>query len=251
MTIQEAEEKLENYLLHGLQAELHWAKEARAVAMVVGNHSQRTNNTRFRFLFGRLQEVFSERETLSVAKIFDRPNRRNPIRSISTTLDLLEEHADLWNLRERDFLENFLHKNGYCSMSEKTDREISIAVVEVYKSNLPLATKKDSCQLSNSLDAVLQSRDKVHAHNEAVLASERTLPSWKDTKVLIDYAEDFIGTIIRCFLGIAYIVNEPNLISKHLEQLMAVSNLVNEEYKSEQRNLWVVERLRKELFESN
>jgi len=98
MTIQEAEEKLENYLLHGLQAELHWAKEARAVAMVVGNHSQRTNNTRFRFLFGRLQEVFSERETLSVAKIFDRPNRRNPIRSISTTLDLLEEHADLWNL---------------------------------------------------------------------------------------------------------------------------------------------------------
>lgn len=249
MTTQEAEEKLENYLLYGLQAELHWAKEARTVAIVIGNHSEVINNTRFRTLFGRLQEIFSERETLSVAKIFDRPNRINAVRSISTTLILLEENVDLWNLQERDFLEDFLLENGYGYMSEKTDREISIAVIEVFKTTLPLSAKKDSCQLSNSLDAILQSRDKVHAHNEAISASERTLPSWKDTQLLIDYAEDFIKTIIRGFLGIAVIVNEPTLTAKHLEQLMAVSNLVNEQYKWEQSNRWTIERLRKELFE--
>ncbi len=102
--------------------------------------------------------------------------------------------------------------------------------------------------MSNSLDAVLQSRDKVHAHNEAISASERTLPSWKDTQLLIDYAEDFIKTIIRGFLGVAVIVNEPTLTARHLEQLMAISNLVNEDYKSEQGNQWAMERLRKELF---
>ncbi len=248
MTIQEAEEKLENYLLYGLQAELHWAKEARTVAIVIGNHSAVINNTRFRTLFGRLQEIFSERETLSVAKIFDRPNRISPVRSISTTLILLEENVDLWNLSERDFLEDFLLENGYGDMSEKTNREISIAVIEVFRKTLPLSAKKDSCQLSNSLDAVLQSRDKVHAHNEAISASERTLPSWKDTQLLIDYAEDFIKTIIRGFLGVAVIVNEPTLTARHLEQLMAISNLVNEDYKSEQGNQWAMERLRKELF---
>ena len=47
MNIQEAEEKLENYLLNGIQAELYWAKEARAAAIVIANHSQKTNNTRF------------------------------------------------------------------------------------------------------------------------------------------------------------------------------------------------------------
>lgn len=248
MNTQEAEEKLENYLLSGLQAELYWAKEARNVATVIGNHSEVINNTRFRALFGRLQEVFSERETLSVAKMFDRPSRMNPVRSISTTLNLLEENVELWNLRERNFLEDFLLENGYESMSEKTDREISIAVIKVFKETLPLSIKKDSCLLSNSLDAILQSRDKVHAHNEAILASERTLPSWKDTQLLIDYAENFIKTIIRGFLGISEIINEPNLIARHLEQLMAVSNLVNEQYKSEQSNQWMVERLRKELF---
>ena len=251
MNTQEVEEKLENYLLYGLQSELYCAKEARAIAIVIGNHSERTNNTRFKALFGRLQEVFSERETLSVAKMFDGPNRRNPVRSIPTTLDLLEEHADLWNLQERDFLEDFLHKNGYGCMSEKTDKEISIAVTEIYRTTLPLSTKKDSCQLLRSLDAVLQSRNKVHAHNEAILASERTLPSWKDTQLLTDYAEDFIKTIIRGFLGIAEIINEPSVMSKYLEQLMAISNLVNEEYKSEQRNIWVVERLQNELFKND
>ncbi len=251
MNIQEAEEKLENYLLNGIQAELYWAKEARAAAIVIGNHSQKTNNTRFRSLFGRLQEVFSERETLSVAKMFDKPNKRNPVRSISTTLDLLEENADLWNLQERDFLEDFLLKNGFGCMSEKTYREISMAVVEVYRATLPLSTKKDYCELSSSLDAVLQSRNKVHAHNEAILASERTLPSWNDTKILTDYAEDFVKTIRRGFLGLAEIIYEPNSTARHLEQLMAVSNLVNEKYKSEQSNLWAIERLKKELFKED
>jgi len=64
MNTQEAEERLKDYLLYGIQSELSWAKEARAVAVVIGKHSQRINSTRFAPLFGRLQEIFSERETL-------------------------------------------------------------------------------------------------------------------------------------------------------------------------------------------
>jgi hypothetical protein len=105
--------------------------------------------------------------------------------------------------------------------------------------------------LSKSLDTVLQSRDKVHAHNEAILPSERTPIGWGDTKVLIDYAENFVEIVSRGFLGLASIVHDPDLTAKRLEQLLAVSNLVNEKYKSEQKNIWVIERLREELFKED
>ena len=58
MNTQEAEEKLENYLLNGILAELHWAKEVRALATMIGNHSAKINSTIFNSLFGRFKRFF-------------------------------------------------------------------------------------------------------------------------------------------------------------------------------------------------
>ena len=111
--------------------------------------------------------------------------------------------------------------------------------------------KKDKCQLSASLDRVFQSRDKVHAHNEAILTSERNLPSWADTGQLFDYAESFVKLIGRAYLGIADIIIEPRMTSRRLELLMAVLGLVTKDFAEDERNRWVVERLRREAVEKS
>lgn len=248
MTHTEAEEKLNDYLMNGIQAELYWAEEARLVAVMIGSHSGRTNSTRFSGLFGRLQEVFSERETLAVAKMFDRPSRHHPVRSIGTTLTILEQNIDNWTLSERNILENFLIENNRGVSSEINDRELSLAVVSHFKSTLPSVEKKAICALSASLDRVFQSRDKVHAHNEAILPSSRTLPSWNDTKLLCAYSKNFIETISHGFLGIGAIITEPQRAQKMLEQLMATANLTNDEFRQDERNIWMIQQLRKELL---
>ena len=115
-------------MLYGIQSELSWAKEARAVAVVIGKHSQRINSTRFAPLFGRLQEIFSERETLCIAKIFDRP-RRFPVRSIPAILNLIEEYAQMWSLPERNYLENMLSSGDYNSFEGKSNEQISLEIV--------------------------------------------------------------------------------------------------------------------------
>ena len=251
MNTQEAEEKLKDFLLYGVQAELSWAKEARAVAVIIGKHSERINSTRFAPLFGRLQEVFSDRETLCVAKIFDRPSRKFPTRSIPSILNLIKECASLWDFSERSYFENLLRSNGYISFEGKNNEQVSLEIVDFFRQNIPSIEKKDSDALSSALDCVFQSRDKVHAHNEAILKTERTLPSWTDTKILIEYTEEFIKTISRGLFGWEEIVTQPEMMSKQLEMIMGVSNLVSKDYVKEEKNSWFLEELRKELFPNN
>ncbi len=106
------EEKLENYLTYGILSEVIWAEEARALALVIGNHASKINHSEFRFLFGRLQDIFSERETLGVAKIFDKPDRNYPVRSVSSILNLIEDYSDLWTLSGKNNIETFLLAEG-------------------------------------------------------------------------------------------------------------------------------------------
>jgi hypothetical protein len=131
--------------------------------------------------------------------------------------------------------------------SQRSDEDISIAVVAYFRNTLPSADKKGTCELSASLDRVLQSRDKVHAHNEAVPKSSRDLPSWKDTRELFEYGRSFVSTISAGFLGIALIATEPWRTSRLLDLLIAVSNLATEDFINDPRNEEVVQRLRNEL----
>lgn len=248
MTHREAEEKLNDYLMNGVQAELYWAEEARQVAVMIGSHSTRTNSTRFSGLFGRLQEVFSERETLAVTKMFDRLSRGYPVRSIGAVLTILEDNIDYWTLPERIVLERCLISNGREDASELSNQDLSIGIIEHFRSTLPSTEKKEHCLLSASLDRVFLSRDKVHAHNEANAASSRTKPSWRDTKILYEYGKNFVETIAFGYLGIAAIITEPQRVPKLLELLMATANLTNDEFRQDQGNIWMIQRLRKELL---
>jgi hypothetical protein len=83
MTVEEAEERLKDYLLYGIAAEVHFADEAYALAEEIGQHVPAIRAAGFESLFGTLQVLLSERQTLSVTKLFDRPNK-HPTRSHSS-----------------------------------------------------------------------------------------------------------------------------------------------------------------------
>jgi len=246
MDTQEAEKKLRSYLLYGIQTELTLAQESRGLAFIIGKHSTVINDRDFGSLFARLQEIFSERETLCVAKIFDRPNKRNPLRSISSILNLIEENADLWSLPERSCLEKILTDNGYDSCEKITNRELALNIVSFYRSDMPSIDKKETCKLSASLDAVFQSRDKVHAHSEAIPIEERTLPTWADTQTLIEYANNFTKTISLGFLEISDIVMLTHeTLPNQFEILLGIANLVNDDFQSEK--LGLIKEMRRRL----
>jgi hypothetical protein len=247
MNTEGARERLNDYLLNGVEAELYWAQEARLMATIIGKHSRRINETRFGVLFGRLQEVFSERETLAISKIFDRPNKRFPTRSIPAILDLVDAESSCWILEDRYVLAELLRSRGLGDFSEEKDEEISRAVTAHFRSTVPSPDKKETCSLSASLHRVLQSRNKVHAHNEAVTVGSRDLPSWKDTEELFQYGRDFVSAIAEGFLGIALIATQPHQTSRLLELLIALANLTTDEFFEDKRNRWTLERLRADL----
>src|SRR5918998_5314549 len=98
---QDAEKRLKDFILNGIVTEILWAEEAYALAQEIGRRADAIRAAGFGSLFGSLQVLASDRQTLSVAKMFDRPRGRYPTRSIPATLAFLKAHADSWRVPER------------------------------------------------------------------------------------------------------------------------------------------------------
>src|SRR4051794_40895103 len=152
----EAEDRLKDYLLNGIATEIALADQAYSLVVEIGQHAKQINVANFGGLFGSLQVILSDRQTLAATKLFD-PVGRYPTRSIPGTLDLLERHAMLWQVPQRRKLEETLVKGGEDTghLEQLSNVELTHAVVRHFRSTLPAA------------DTLRQSRDKVIAHNEA------------------------------------------------------------------------------------
>jgi hypothetical protein len=91
--------------------ELLWADQAYSLAEEIGKYAHHINVANYGELFGALQLVLSERQTLAIVQIFD-PAKSYPTRSIPGTLDLLENNADLWRVSDQDKLHQELIDAG-------------------------------------------------------------------------------------------------------------------------------------------
>ena len=67
----EAANRLREYLLDGIAVEILQAEQAYTLAQEIGKYAKEINVANFGELFGTLQIVLSDRQTLSVVKIFD------------------------------------------------------------------------------------------------------------------------------------------------------------------------------------
>jgi hypothetical protein len=65
---EEATVRLREYLLNGIASEIRRAEEAYSLVQEIGKYAEEINSTNFGELFGSLQIMLSDRQTLSVVK---------------------------------------------------------------------------------------------------------------------------------------------------------------------------------------
>jgi hypothetical protein len=71
----EVEKQLMDYLLNGLGTQIALADQAYALAVEIGQHAKQINEANFGDLFGALQAMLSDRQTLEATKLFDEERR--------------------------------------------------------------------------------------------------------------------------------------------------------------------------------
>jgi hypothetical protein len=235
MNTKEAEEILNDYLMNGIVKELFFADQTKALAVTIGKHSPVINSKGFGDLFGSLQNILSDHQTLAVAKIYDPPGRKYPTRSIPAMLSLIKKHSDLWSLPQRHILEELLINEGNnpAFIKHLNNQQLSLEVVAHFIYTMPHKDKVGDCNLSDALETVREVRNKVHAHNEAIDKAARKLPTWAGVESLVNYAKDFACVISFGFLNL-HLGNHskdymPGVgtrqLSRKMEKLIALANL--------------------------
>jgi|GEM_PF-3453530 len=234
MNLAEAEEKLDDYLMKGIVSEIFWADEGKAFAVKIGEHATTLNPTQYGRLIGRLQTMASNEQTLAVAKIFDADKRT---RSIPNILTLIDDNIPVWQLKDRRALELFLMNEGRDEMILKSasDTDLILFTTGQYRRTLPHPDNASHCNLSAALKAVRESRNKVHAHNEAIDAAARTLPTWGGTESLVTYAKDFVRVIAMAFFARSfgqstanyYLSQDARRTSQLFERLLKEAKLID------------------------
>ena len=185
--------------------EIFWADQTYALAEEIGKYVQRINVANFGELFGSLQLVLSERQTLAIVKIFE-PAKDYPTRSVPGTLALIENNAELWNVHQRESLYQELIEAGLDStrLERMDNAELTRAVVARFRDTLPDPKWVSLDNLSLSLSILRQSRDKMIAHNEAIEPSALQTPTWGEAISLANYAKEFVATLGAGYLGLLF-----------------------------------------------
>jgi hypothetical protein len=181
--------------MEGIVADFFEAEQTYALLKQIGQNAEAINQANFGALFGPLQSVLSNAFLLSVAKLFEKPNRKYPTRSISSVLQLLERSSHELLIEQRIVVMRRLAAAGMNieSLEEMPDSEITLRIVQFYTASLPSTELATRCEMSKSLDAVVTRRDKVVAHNEMIDRSTLPQTSWADIEGLMSYAKGFIA----------------------------------------------------------
>ena len=235
MNAKEAEEALHDFLMNGIAKELFFADHTKDLAVVIGKHSGTVNSKGFGDLFGSLQSILSDHQTLCVAKIYDPPSKKYPTRSIPAILSFIEKHSSLWSLPQRHILEKLIVDEGHnpTTVHGMNNQQLSLAVVSHFNQTMPQSGKAGHCSLSAALETVREARNKVHAHNEAIDKAARKLPTWGGVESLINYAKDFACVIgfgfLSLYLGNTHkdylLATDARQASGKMEKLLVLANL--------------------------
>jgi AbiU2 len=205
--------KLKEYV-NGLAGQVLSADRAHAILRAIGENAQALNAQNFGNLFGYLQGVLADHLGLAITKIFERASTQYEVRSIASTLAVLEEVASSVPILGRQRLLQALASHGVDSAALKyaNDEELTRVVVSTYRSLLPDSSKAKACALSAALHSWRTHRDKRVAHDEVTPSNSLPTITWGESQKLLDVAKEFIGVIGWGYLSTAYIMNENRFI---------------------------------------
>ena len=222
MDTAEAQKLLRTYLLEGVGTQIFWAELAYELAKEISSHREQIAEASFGELFGGFWVMLSDRQTLEVTKLLD-PKKNYPTRSIPGTLALLKDHARLWRIQQRESLIEALTQGGSegTPLDQLSDEDLTYAVAQYYEKNLPDAP------------LLLQSRDKVIAHNEHISGPPLEAPTWGEATRVITYAKDFVSTIGSGYLSQFWVQNSAQRPAVALHRLLRTAGIVERSYTSD------------------
>jgi hypothetical protein len=189
-----SKETLKSYFMEGIVGDLFTAEQTYALLKQIGQNANAINQANFGALFGPLQSILSNTFFLSVAKLFEKPSKKYPTRSIPSVLQLLERSSYELLIEQRIVVMRRLAAAGMSieALAEMPDSGITLTIVQFYNRSLPSTELATWCGISRSLRAVVTRRDKVVAHNEMIDRSTLPQTSWADIEQLISYTKGFI-----------------------------------------------------------
>lgn len=203
----ETKETLHDILWNGLQIDIFEAEESLTLVKEIGLNASAINEAKYGFghLFGRLQHLHTEIAILAVNRIYDKP-KGYPLRSIPSTLDLLQKSSSTLKLENRRYISDRLIKFGLSKQEIETltDSQVTELLARKYTNQLPSPIDGDP----SGLNALKFRRDKKLAHPEAINAEAIPPFTYGQIHNLLTFAKDFIATIGYGYLNIVYVVDD-------------------------------------------
>jgi len=230
-------DQIEDIVKHGLVADIFRMERSYSLLKIIGVNAEVINAQgagNFGELFGALQSALQTDAVLAVARLYDTPNKKYPIRCIRGLLKFLEEHkGNLPKIREQDDLEKELNRIGMnqseITLASTDEAAFAIALSKHFSSVLEDAKTIDTIGKLKSI------RDKAIAHNEQVSRIEG--PTWQGLEELMQHAKDLVGVLGWSYLNTVYVHDGEYIMTRDAKrssramnrlQKMVIPNILNQ-----------------------
>ena len=197
-------DELRSYV-HTLTHDIHDGDRAYELLRAIGENADAINAKNLGKMFGHVQDVLTDHFCLAITKLFERPSDQYSIRSVSTTLNLLETKAATIPIALSPWTYDAVARIGIerSDLEGKSDEDVTRLLISVYRQVLP-TTKNTAGALVGALKAWRTRRNKDVAHNEAVPPESFPTTTWSDSRALLNFAKQFVGTLGTAYLSMGF-----------------------------------------------
>lgn len=202
-------DQLLDVISNGIVIDVFSAEEALFLDELIGRYAKKINKKTFGAFFGSIQIILGRHLILAVSRIFDKPNRHLPGRSIPSALKILEKHADNLKIERRSGLTKWLRSVNLVQEEQQVDSladsKLTGMLIEHFRKTLPKADLTKTGGSQKALHTLIRmTRNKLIAHNEAIESKNVPKATYAEIDQLVAYAKQFLAIIGDAYLSTRY-----------------------------------------------
>ena len=204
-TVLDPKAKLEDIIREGVAVDLYHVEEVLSLDDSIGREADRINTATFGAFFGSLQIILGRFLILQVARMFEQPNSRYPIRSIPAAISVLQECSDGLVIEQRPGLLHRLSRAGASiqSLVSLSDPDLTRFVADFFARQLS-ESDPEGVQNAHALLALKTVRDKNVAHPEAIPVEDLPKTTFADIDQLVALAKSFVSAVAFGYFSTVY-----------------------------------------------
>jgi len=208
--------ELNTMLEGGPMHDIFRADEARALVEIIGTHAAAIDASKFAASFVTLQSYSIDQFVLAITRVFDRPKKNYPLRSLPAIVDHVLANAASLPVQEPNILADALKHLGAPIGGLGTDSASTQLAMDA------LNTKMPSPKTHPALAALKALRDKRLAHAEHIKIESIAKTGWGPADELLRTAQMMIAAL-GSLTGVMHIDSDGNYYLKSDAQRASVS----------------------------